>query len=141
MGLTSTLKEEQNLYWDDLARYLSAYSKKGQRVHLTAAPRCTFPDARVGMPSEPVFSIIFGSNSTTALPVNMLLVRSPIFRTHGNNGLQPFQPARFSWAYLHLPRQQAVASFLSLISHQTCFHPFRTLPFFLICSLNLPVIS
>ncbi|KAG6784825.1 hypothetical protein POTOM_010535 [Populus tomentosa] len=40
--------EEQNLHWDDLARYLSAYSKKGIRVHLTAAPRCPFPDAWVG---------------------------------------------------------------------------------------------
>ena len=39
------------------------------------------------MPSKPVFSIMFGSNSTATLPVNMLLVRSPIFRTHGNNGL------------------------------------------------------
>ncbi|XWS46162.1 hypothetical protein CRYUN_Cryun14cG0040100 [Craigia yunnanensis] len=35
-------------YWDDLARYLSGYSKKGKKVYLTAAPQCPFPDAWVG---------------------------------------------------------------------------------------------
>lgn len=33
-----------NQNWDDLARFLSAYSKQGKRVHLTAAPQCPFPD-------------------------------------------------------------------------------------------------
>ncbi|KAF9615199.1 hypothetical protein IFM89_022461 [Coptis chinensis] len=36
------------LHWDDLARYLSGYSKKGKKVYLTAAPQCPFPDAWVG---------------------------------------------------------------------------------------------
>ncbi|KAK1397796.1 Chitinase [Heracleum sosnowskyi] len=35
-------------YWDDLARYLSAYSKRGKKVYLTAAPQCPYPDAWVG---------------------------------------------------------------------------------------------
>ncbi|KAL6323165.1 hypothetical protein AAG906_027444 [Vitis piasezkii] len=35
-------------HWDDLARYLSGYSKKGRKVYLTAAPQCPFPDAWVG---------------------------------------------------------------------------------------------
>ncbi|KAL5708710.1 chitinase [Ranunculus cassubicifolius] len=35
-------------YWDDLAKYLSGYSKKGKKVYLTAAPQCPFPDAWVG---------------------------------------------------------------------------------------------
>ncbi|WKA05890.1 hypothetical protein VitviT2T_023826 [Vitis vinifera] len=35
-------------HWDDLARYLSGYSKKGKKVYLTAAPQCPFPDAWVG---------------------------------------------------------------------------------------------
>ncbi|CAB4300502.1 unnamed protein product [Prunus armeniaca] len=37
-----------NLHWDDLARYLSAYSKQGKTVYLTAAPQSPFPDAWVG---------------------------------------------------------------------------------------------
>ncbi|KAK8654529.1 hypothetical protein V6N13_128492 [Hibiscus sabdariffa] len=35
-------------HWDDLAKYLSGYSKKGKKVYLTAAPQCPFPDAWVG---------------------------------------------------------------------------------------------
>lgn len=35
-------------HWDDLARYLSAYSKHGKKMYLTAAPQCPFPDALVG---------------------------------------------------------------------------------------------
>ncbi|GMI74823.1 Lysozyme 1, chitinase A [Hibiscus trionum] len=35
-------------HWDDLATYLSGYSKKGKKVYLTAAPQCLFPDAWVG---------------------------------------------------------------------------------------------
>ncbi|WRX10543.1 Glycoside hydrolase family 18 [Theobroma cacao] len=34
-------------HWDDLARYLSGYSKKGKKVYLTAAPQCPYPDAWV----------------------------------------------------------------------------------------------
>jgi chitinase len=47
-GVDFDIEGGTNLYWDDLARYLSAYSKKGKRVHLTAAPQCPFPDAWVG---------------------------------------------------------------------------------------------
>ncbi|KAK1285083.1 hypothetical protein QJS10_CPB20g01429 [Acorus calamus] len=35
-------------HYDDLARYLSAYSNQGKKVYLTAAPQCPFPDAWVG---------------------------------------------------------------------------------------------
>ncbi|MBA0763491.1 hypothetical protein Gotri_012925 [Gossypium trilobum] len=35
-------------HWDDLAKYLSGYSKRGKKVYLTAAPQCPFPDAWVG---------------------------------------------------------------------------------------------
>ncbi|XP_073000662.1 acidic endochitinase-like [Typha latifolia] len=35
-------------YYNDLARYLSAYSAKGRKVYLTAAPQCPYPDAWVG---------------------------------------------------------------------------------------------
>ncbi|KAG4207178.1 hypothetical protein ERO13_A03G050800v2 [Gossypium hirsutum] len=37
-----------NQHWDDLARYLSGYGKRGKKVYLTAAPQCPFPDAWVG---------------------------------------------------------------------------------------------
>ncbi|WCJ44242.1 Acidic endochitinase [Euphorbia peplus] len=40
--------EGPSLYWDDLARYLSGYSNKGNKVYLSAAPQCPFPDASVG---------------------------------------------------------------------------------------------
>ncbi|KAI3449224.1 hypothetical protein Pfo_005889 [Paulownia fortunei] len=35
-------------HWDELARFLSAYSKMGKKVYLTAAPQCPFPDAWMG---------------------------------------------------------------------------------------------
>jgi chitinase len=122
-GVDFDIEGGTNLYWDDLARYLSAYSKKGKRVHLTAAPQCPFPDAWVGNALKTgLFDYVWVQFYNNP-PCQYASGGSPILRTHGNNGLQPFQPARFSWACLHLPRQQAVASFLSLISHQTCFHP------------------
>ncbi|PRQ34500.1 putative chitinase [Rosa chinensis] len=37
-----------NPYWDDLARYLKAYSNPRRAVYLAAAPQCPFPDAFVG---------------------------------------------------------------------------------------------
>ncbi|KAF9602608.1 hypothetical protein IFM89_030214 [Coptis chinensis] len=47
-GMDFNIEGCSNLYWDDLARYLSGYSKKGKYVYLTAAPQCPFPDAWVG---------------------------------------------------------------------------------------------
>ncbi|KAF9595711.1 hypothetical protein IFM89_003453 [Coptis chinensis] len=47
-GIDFDIEGGSNLYWDDLARYLSGYSKKGKKVYLTAAPQCPFPDAWVG---------------------------------------------------------------------------------------------
>ncbi|GLU21194.1 hypothetical protein SLE2022_373480 [Rubroshorea leprosula] len=35
-------------FYDDLARYLSAYSSRGRKVYLTAAPQCPFPDSFLG---------------------------------------------------------------------------------------------
>ncbi|KAH0457047.1 hypothetical protein IEQ34_014954 [Dendrobium chrysotoxum] len=35
-------------HYDDLARYLSAYSNQGKKVYLSAAPQCPYPDAWVG---------------------------------------------------------------------------------------------
>ncbi|KAI0500612.1 hypothetical protein KFK09_018826 [Dendrobium nobile] len=35
-------------HYDDLAKYLSAYSNQGKKVYLSAAPQCPYPDAWVG---------------------------------------------------------------------------------------------
>ncbi|PKU80946.1 hevamine-A-like [Dendrobium catenatum] len=35
-------------HYDDLANYLSGYSKQGKKVYLTAAPQCPYPDAWMG---------------------------------------------------------------------------------------------
>ena len=47
-GIDFDIEGGTNQHWDDLARYLSGYSKKGKKVYLTAAPQCPFPDALVG---------------------------------------------------------------------------------------------
>ncbi|KAI3427516.1 Glyco_hydro_18 domain-containing protein, partial [Psidium guajava] len=47
-GIDFDIEGGSGLYWDDLARYLSSYSKRGKKVYLTAAPQCPFPDASVG---------------------------------------------------------------------------------------------
>ncbi|KAJ0091735.1 hypothetical protein Patl1_14037 [Pistacia atlantica] len=47
-GIDFDIEGGTNHYWDDLARYLSGYKKKGKKVYLTAAPQCPYPDAWVG---------------------------------------------------------------------------------------------
>ncbi|KAK6285731.1 hypothetical protein POUND7_011910 [Theobroma cacao] len=47
-GIDFDIEGGTNQHWDDLARYLSGYSKRGKKVYLTAAPQCPFPDAWVG---------------------------------------------------------------------------------------------
>ncbi|OMP00989.1 hypothetical protein COLO4_12224 [Corchorus olitorius] len=47
-GIDFDIEGGTSQYWDDLARYLSAYNKRGKKVYLTAAPQCPFPDAWVG---------------------------------------------------------------------------------------------
>jgi len=47
-GIDFDIEGGTNQHWDDLARFLSAYSKQGKKVYLTAAPQCPFPDAWVG---------------------------------------------------------------------------------------------
>ncbi|KAJ4843626.1 hypothetical protein Tsubulata_049807 [Turnera subulata] len=48
-GIDFDIEGGTGLYWDDLARYLSAYSNQGRKVYLTAAPQCPFPDASLGV--------------------------------------------------------------------------------------------
>ncbi|KAF8690710.1 hypothetical protein HU200_041085 [Digitaria exilis] len=47
-GIDFDIEGGTPLHWDDLARYLKAYSKSGKKVYLTAAPQCPFPDAWIG---------------------------------------------------------------------------------------------
>ncbi|XP_059650973.1 acidic endochitinase-like [Cornus florida] len=47
-GIDFDIELGTDQHWDDLARFLSAYSYKGKKVYLTAAPQCPFPDALVG---------------------------------------------------------------------------------------------
>ncbi|KAL3813214.1 hypothetical protein ACJIZ3_014482 [Penstemon smallii] len=48
-GIDFDIEGGTNLYWDDLARYLSNYGKRGgKKVYLTAAPQCPFPDYYIG---------------------------------------------------------------------------------------------
>ncbi|KAK6150911.1 hypothetical protein DH2020_015843 [Rehmannia glutinosa] len=47
-GIDFDIEGGTNLYWDDLARYLSNYGKRGRKVYLTAAPQCPFPDYYIG---------------------------------------------------------------------------------------------
>ncbi|XWS32108.1 hypothetical protein CRYUN_Cryun23aG0132600 [Craigia yunnanensis] len=47
-GIDFDIEGGTDEHWDDLAKYLSGYSKKGKKVYLTAAPQCPFPDAWVG---------------------------------------------------------------------------------------------
>ncbi|KAK8647932.1 hypothetical protein V6N13_121656 [Hibiscus sabdariffa] len=52
-GIDFDIEGGTNQHWDDLARYLSGYSKRGTKVYLTAAPQCPFPDAWVGGALKP----------------------------------------------------------------------------------------
>ncbi|CDP09309.1 unnamed protein product [Coffea canephora] len=47
-GVDFDIEGGTNQYWDVLAKYLSAYSNRGKKVYLTAAPQCPYPDAWVG---------------------------------------------------------------------------------------------
>ncbi len=48
-GIDFDIELGSSLHWDDLARYLKAYSQPGGRlVYLSAAPQCPFPDSFVG---------------------------------------------------------------------------------------------
>ncbi|KAH6797118.1 chitinase A [Perilla frutescens var. hirtella] len=47
-GVDFDIEGGTNLYWDDLARYLSNYGKRGKKVYLSAAPQCPFPDYYIG---------------------------------------------------------------------------------------------
>ncbi|XP_023757555.1 hevamine-A [Lactuca sativa] len=47
-GVDFDIESGDGKHWDDLAKYLSAYSKRGKKVYLTAAPQCPYPDAWLG---------------------------------------------------------------------------------------------
>ncbi|XP_042480302.1 acidic endochitinase-like [Macadamia integrifolia] len=47
-GIDFDIETGSTQYYDDLARYLSGYSKQGKKVYLTAAPQCPYPDSHLG---------------------------------------------------------------------------------------------
>ncbi|KDP22190.1 hypothetical protein JCGZ_26023 [Jatropha curcas] len=47
-GIDFDIEQGSTLHWEDLARFLSAYSKNGKKVYLAAAPQCPFPDSNLG---------------------------------------------------------------------------------------------
>ncbi|XP_065871490.1 hevamine-A-like [Euphorbia lathyris] len=47
-GVDFAIDISTNEYWDDLARFLSAYNYPSHKVYLSAAPQCIFPDDYLG---------------------------------------------------------------------------------------------
>ncbi|XP_062226771.1 hevamine-A-like [Phragmites australis] len=49
-GIDFDIESGGSMYWDDLARFLKAYSRRSgsKPVYLAAAPQCPFPDASLG---------------------------------------------------------------------------------------------
>lgn len=47
-GIDFDIEQGSTQHWEDLASYLSAYSKRGKKVYLGAAPQCPFPDRNLG---------------------------------------------------------------------------------------------
>ncbi|KAJ1689617.1 hypothetical protein LUZ63_013772 [Rhynchospora breviuscula] len=47
-GIDFDIEGGSSDYYGDLANYLSQYSSQGNKVYLTAAPQCPFPDTYVG---------------------------------------------------------------------------------------------
>ncbi|KAM5555919.1 cysteine-rich receptor-like protein kinase 15 [Rosa sericea] len=47
-GIDFVIEQGADIYWDDLAFNLKAYSEPRRAVYLAAAPQCPFPDAFVG---------------------------------------------------------------------------------------------
>ncbi|XP_031260826.1 hevamine-A-like [Pistacia vera] len=47
-GIDFDIEGGTNQHWGELAGFLSAYSKKGKKVYISAAPQCPFPDAWIG---------------------------------------------------------------------------------------------
>ncbi|WCJ22682.1 Acidic endochitinase [Euphorbia peplus] len=47
-GIDFDIEGGSSAHYNELAKFLSGYSKKGKKVYLSAAPQCPFPDAWVG---------------------------------------------------------------------------------------------
>lgn len=47
-GIDFDIESGSTDYWDDLAKFLSDYSKPEKKVYLSAAPQCPFPDRLLG---------------------------------------------------------------------------------------------
>ncbi|WCJ36761.1 Acidic endochitinase [Euphorbia peplus] len=47
-GIDFDIEQGSGEHWQDLAKFLSDYSKRGRKVYLGAAPQCPFPDSNLG---------------------------------------------------------------------------------------------
>ncbi|CAL9048737.1 unnamed protein product [Musa banksii] len=47
-GVDFDIEGGTDKHWDELAGFLKAYSNRGKKVYLSAAPQCPFPDAWIG---------------------------------------------------------------------------------------------
>ncbi|KAM0857144.1 hypothetical protein ACQ4PT_048676 [Festuca glaucescens] len=47
-GIDFDMDTGDSAHYDELATFLSQYSKQGKKVYLTAAPQCPYPDASLG---------------------------------------------------------------------------------------------
>ncbi|KAK4350917.1 hypothetical protein RND71_030230 [Anisodus tanguticus] len=47
-GIDFDIELGSSLFYEDLAKYLKNYSKRGRTVYLTAGPQCPFPDRLLG---------------------------------------------------------------------------------------------
>ncbi|XP_077249608.1 acidic endochitinase-like [Tasmannia lanceolata] len=47
-GIDFDIESGGSEHWDELANFLSEYSQQGNKVYLSAAPQCPFPDAHLG---------------------------------------------------------------------------------------------
>lgn len=47
-GIDFDIETGNSAHYDELAKFLSQYNAQGQKVYLTAAPQCPYPDASLG---------------------------------------------------------------------------------------------
>ncbi|KAF3340088.1 hevamine-A-like protein [Carex littledalei] len=58
-------------YYDDLAKFLSAYSSRGKKVYLTGAPQCPYPDSHLGKAlSSGLFDYVWATKIFVGLPAS-----------------------------------------------------------------------
>ncbi|KAE8716280.1 Acidic endochitinase [Hibiscus syriacus] len=83
-GIDFDIEGGTNQLWDDLANYLSGFSKRGKKLYLTAAPQCPFPDAWVG---GALTTGLF--DYTKEIPATKIFLELPAAPTAAGSGFIP----------------------------------------------------